>query len=319
MEKVRERTGGRVSRVRTGLALAVLAVVLAAACATVPLTGRTQLSLVSDSTLLQMSLTQYQQVLSESKLSRDQRQVAMIRRVGQRIASATEDFLRVNGLGHEVANYKWEFNLIEDNETMNAWCMPGGKIAFYTGILPVCQDETGVAVVMGHEVAHAVAKHGNERMSQGLLFQLGGLALALALSDYPAETQQLFLTVFGVGATVGVLLPYSRAHEYEADRIGLTLMAKAGYDPRAAVGLWERMNKIAQEKGQPPEFLSTHPAPANRIEEIKRFLPEALRYYQAGSGRPRDLHRAGLGRPGAGVLIDPAEVAALAPLSASAR
>jgi predicted Zn-dependent protease len=204
----------------------------------------------------------------------------MIRRVGGRIARATEQFLVENGLGHEVSGYQWEFNLIQDDDTINAWCMPGGKIAFYTGILPITRDETGVAVVMGHEVAHAVAKHGGERMSQGLLVQLGGVALAVAMSSKPAETQNLFMSAYGLGATVGLVLPFSRQHEYEADRIGLTLMARAGYDPRAAVGLWERMNEISKGKGAPPEFLSTHPAPTSRIQYIQEFLPEAMQYYR---------------------------------------
>jgi predicted Zn-dependent protease len=157
--------------------------------------------------------------------------------------------------------------------------MPGGKIAFYTGILPITQDENGVAVVMGHEVAHALAKHGNERMSQGLLVQLGGMALAVAISEKPKATKNLFMVAFGLGAQLGIILPYSRRHEYEADRIGLTLMAKAGYHPRAAVGLWERMRDMSKGK-RPPELLSTHPLPQSRIEYIKSYIPEAMRHYK---------------------------------------
>ncbi|MEW6266722.1 MAG: M48 family metallopeptidase [Thermodesulfobacteriota bacterium] len=261
------------------LVAAVLAAAVIIACATVPLTGRTQLNLVGDAELTKMSLTQYREVLSKSKLSDDPRKVGMIRRVGSRIAKATEEFLRENKMGAEIKNYAWEFNLIQDDKTINAWCMPGGKIAFYTGILPVCQDENGVAVVMGHEVAHALAKHGNERMSQALLVQLGGMALAVALSEKPAATQQIFMAAYGAGATVGLLLPYSRAHEYEADRIGLTLMAKAGYDPHAAVGLWERMRDLSKGK-QAPAFLSTHPAPQDRIDGIKAYIPEAMKHYR---------------------------------------
>lgn len=264
--------------------LVVLTVVLAvlAGCATVPLTGRSQLSLVSEPELLKMSLQNYKEVLGKAKLSQDPEKVAMVRRVGQRIARATEEFLAESGLGQEIQNYAWEFNLIEDDKTVNAWCMPGGKIAVYTGLLPITRDETGLAVVVGHEVAHAVANHGGERMSQTLLVQLGGVALAVALAEKPRETQNLYLAAFGAGATVGILLPFSRSHEAEADRIGLTLMAKAGYDPQAAVGLWERMNDLSKGK-RPLELLSTHPAPASRIDNIKAFLPEAMSYYRPAS------------------------------------
>jgi predicted Zn-dependent protease len=202
----------------------------------------------------------------------------MVKRIGEDIARATEGFLKESGWESEIKKYKWEFNLIEDDKTANAWCMPGGKVAFYTGILPLTRDENGLAVVMGHEIAHAVAKHGNERMSQALLVQLGGVALSVALSKQPAQTSQIFTAVYGVSANVGVLLPYSRLHEKEADRIGLILMAKAGYDPREAIPFWQRMN----EKGgdRPPEFLSTHPAPETRIQHIQSLIPEAMRYYQ---------------------------------------
>ena len=280
-------------RFHTPAILALIAALVLAACATVPLTGRQQLRLISEPALLSMSVQQYRQVIKESKLSRDRTKTAMVRRVGGRIARATEDFLRENGLEDEIKNYKWEFNLIQDDKTINAWAMPGGKIAVYTGLLPISKDETGLAVVMGHEVSHAVAGHGAERMSQGLLVQLGGVALAVAMRDEPATTQQLFLAAFGAGATVGLILPYSRAHEYEADRIGLTLMARAGYDPRAAVGLWQRMKKASQGESRPPTFLSTHPAPDDRIRQIREFLPEAMPYYRAGLKKG-----AGPARPG---------------------
>jgi predicted Zn-dependent protease len=247
-------------------------------CAEVPLTGRSSLSLVPDSQVVTMSYQQYADVLKKSKLSSDAAKVQMVRRVGARIASAAESFLRESGNGGDIALYKWEFNLIEDDKTVNAWCMPGGKIAVYTGILPITRDETGLAVVVGHEVAHAIAKHGNERMSQGLLVQLGGIGLSAALSTQAAATQELFLQLYGVGSNVGYILPYSRLQENEADRIGLVLMAKAGYDPRAAVTLWQRMN--AQGGGRSVEFLSTHPAPTNRIANIQALIPEAMRYYR---------------------------------------
>jgi len=249
------------------------------ACATVPITERRGLSLVPEGQPLSMSFQQYGEVLKKSKLSEDPAKVEMVKRVGDKIARAAEEFMRESGMESEIKNYKWEFNLIEDDKVVNAWCMPGGKVVFYTGILPITRDENGLAVVMGHEVAHAIAKHGNERMSQGLLAQVGGIGLSLALSREPAITNQIFMAAYGVGAQVGVLLPYSRLHEREADRIGLVLMARAGYDPREAVPFWERMNEEGKGK-RPPEFLSTHPAPETRIKEIQSFIPEAMKYYR---------------------------------------
>jgi len=251
---------------------------LAGGCAEVPVTGRKGLHLVPQSELLGLSFQQYGQVLKESKLSTDANKVRMVRTVGQRVAEATEAFLRDSGGAGKLKNYAWEFNLIEDDKAVNAWCMPGGKVGVYTGILPYTRDENGLAVVLGHEIAHAIADHGNERMSQGLLAGMGGMALSVALSKQPGQTRDLFMTVFGVGTSVGVLLPYSRLHEGEADRIGLVLMARAGYDPRGAIPFWERMND--QAGSRPPEFLSTHPAPQSRIEALKGYMPEALSHYQ---------------------------------------
>jgi predicted Zn-dependent protease len=216
--------------------------------------------------------------LKKSKLSTDTQKVEMVRRVGNRIAKAAESFLAEIGQQDQIKNYKWEFNLIKDDKTVNAWVMPGGRAAVYTGILPYTQNETGLAVVLGHEVGHALADHGNERMSDALVAQMGGMALSVALSNQTQQTQQLFMAVYGAGATVGFLLPYSRLHESEADRIGLTLMARAGYDPRQAIPFWERMSK--QEGQRPPQFLSTHPAPETRIANIKKYIPEALPYYE---------------------------------------
>ena len=247
-------------------------------CAEVPITHREALHLVPETELLSMSLQQYDDVLKKSKLSTDTRNVEMVRRTGNRIAKAAEAFLAETGQQDKIKDYKWEFNLIEDDKTVNAWVMPGGKAAVYTGILPYTQNETGLAVVLGHEVGHALADHGNERMSQALIANMGGMALSVAFSRYPQETQQLFMTVYGVGANVGFLLPYSRLHESEADRIGLTLMARAGYDPREAIPFWERMSK-QEGASRPPEFLSTHPAPETRIADIKKYIPEALPYY----------------------------------------
>lgn len=253
-----------------------LAIVLAA-CSTVPLTGRRQLDLVPSSTMLSMSFQQYGQFLQENRVSSNAQQTEMVKRVGRRIQGAVEKYMADNNLRHQLEGYQWEFNLVESKE-VNAWCMPGGKVVVYTGILPVTKDENGLAVVMGHEIAHAVAKHGNERMSQGLLTELGGVALTVALRDKPRQTQQVFMSAFGVGAQVGVLLPFSRVHESEADHLGLIFMAMAGYDPHGAVTFWERM---AQQGGdKPPEFLSTHPSDQTRINKIKVELPEALKYYQ---------------------------------------
>ncbi len=274
-------TMGSKYRLLSGLLYPVIllsALLLFIGCATVPLTERQSLNLLPHSQMLTLSLDQYGQVLGQSKLSRDNRKVSMVRRVGRRIARAAEKFFRLNGMEDHINDYKWEFNLIEDNKMVNAWCMPGGKVAVYTGILPYTRNETGLAVVMGHEVAHAIARHGNERMSQTLLVNMGGMALSVALAEKPALTRQLSMAAFGLGANVGILLPYSRTHESEADRIGLTLMSMAGYDPREAVPFWQRMNKKAGAR--PPEFLSTHPAPETRIGDIRTYISEAMPYYR---------------------------------------
>lgn len=262
---------------QTKFFLTVLAIaVLFSACATVPMTERRQLAFIPRSELQAMSLTSYREVLGGSKLSQDTVQVARIRGIGSRLATAAESYLRSQG--HSTSEYAWEFNLIDDSETINAWCMPGGKVAVYTGILPVAQNDNGLAVVMGHEIAHALANHGNERMSQSLLLELGGVALSTALKQQPAKTKELFMTSYGAAGQVGLLLPYSRLHEKEADRIGLILMAMAGYDPREAIPFWQRMN--AQGGGRPPEFLSTHPAPESRIAQIEQLLPEAMAIFE---------------------------------------
>jgi predicted Zn-dependent protease len=268
----------RFCRSKCYLTVIILVFLVLLGCAEVPVTGRKGLHIVPTSELLTLSFKQYDQVLKTSKLSTDQKKVQMVRRVGERIAKSAEAFLEESGRGKQISNYKWDFNLIEDDKMVNAWAMPGGKVAVYTGILPYTQDETGLAVVMGHEVAHAIADHGNERMSQALLANMGGMALSVALANKPNQTRELSMAAFGAGATVGFLLPYSRLHESEADRIGLRLMARAGYDPRDAVNFWERMNKKAGPK--PPAFLSTHPAPESRIANIKTYIPEALPYYQ---------------------------------------
>lgn len=247
-------------------------------CASVPLTGRQQLSLVPQADLVQAAGQSYEEVLGQSRLSEDARAVEAVTRVGERVAAAAEAFLVEEGLGSQTQYYDWAFALIDDDETANAFCMSGGKIAVYSGILPVAGGETGLAVVVSHEVAHAVANHGGERMSQLLIAELGGMALARAVEERPQRTRDLLMLAYGVGANVGVLLPYSRQHESEADRIGLTIMARAGYDPGEAVTFWERMGR---ESGSgPPEFLSTHPATETRIDGIRRYLPEAMEHYR---------------------------------------
>ena len=246
-------------------------------CATVPITGRSQLSLIPASELNSMSFAQYGEFLQQNKLSSNKSDVDMVKRVGLKVQKAVETYFAQNNLSKELNGYAWEFNLVESPE-VNAWCMPGGKVVVYTGILHITKDETGLAVVMGHEIAHAIAQHGGERMSQGLLQQLGGVALSVALKDKPQETQNLFMTAYGVGTTVGVMLPFSRTHESEADRLGLVFMAIAGYNPNAAVDFWTRM--AANSGGSPPEWLSTHPSSETRIADIKKHLPEALQYYK---------------------------------------
>ncbi|HMU41936.1 MAG TPA: M48 family metallopeptidase [Ignavibacteriaceae bacterium] len=246
-------------------------------CSTVPITGRSQLSLIPASEMNAMSFQQYDQFLQENKLSSSKSDFDMVKRVGVNIQRAVETYFNQNNLSKELAGYQWEFNLVESNE-VNAWCMPGGKVVVYTGILPLTKDETGLAVVMGHEIAHAIAQHGAERMSQGLLQQLGGVALSVALKDKPQETQNLFMTAYGVGTTVGVMLPFSRTQESEADRLGLIFMSMAGYNPNTAVDFWTRMSQMGGQK--PPEFLSTHPSDQTRIADIKKELPEALKYYK---------------------------------------
>lgn len=245
------------------------------ACSTVPLTGRKQLNLIPDAQINSLSFQNYQQVLKESTLSTNTEQAQLVKKVGKKIAYAVEKYMQEKGLQDRISDFKWEFNLIEEN-TVNAWCMPGGKVAFYTGIMPICRDEAGVAVVMSHEIAHAIAEHGNERMSQQLTAQMGGMALAVALREKPQATQQLANTAFGLGAQYGVLLPFGRTQESEADELGLYFLSMAGYDPDAAVPFWQRM---AEQGGQrPPEFLSTHPAPETRIQNIRKIIPKAKKF-----------------------------------------
>lgn len=252
------------------------------ACSTNPVTGRSQFKLVPEQELQAMATQQYQQFLSENRTvspSAD-RDAEMVRRVGQRLASAVTSYYKQQGLSNALEGFRWEFNLVNNKEA-NAWVMPGGKCVVYTGLLPITQNEAALANVIGHEISHAIFQHGNERMSQGLAQQLGGTALAVALANKPAATQNVFLQAYGIGSQVGVMLPFSRKHELEADRYGMRWAAMAGYNPREAIALWQRMQS-ASKGNRPPEFLSTHPAEGHRIEQLKRYLPEALKYYKPG-------------------------------------
>jgi len=259
--------------------LAVLSgiLLLLAGCSEVEITGRKQFNIVPDSTMNSMSFQSYGEFLSTHKLSTNTEQTQMVKRIGGRIQNAVEQYCKSNNIEDRLEGYEWEFNLVED-PNVNAWCMPGGKVVVYTGILPVAQSETGLAVVMGHEIAHAFAKHGAERMSHALIVKMGGVALSTAMKDRPELTKNLFMQSYGIGTTLGVL-KYSRTHENEADHLGLVFMAMAGYNPEEAISFWQRM--AAQKTGaQPPEFLSTHPADKTRIQNLKKLLPDAMQYYK---------------------------------------
>ena len=247
------------------------------ACGSVPITGRKQLNLMDGQQLQAMSLTQYQKALQQSKVITGTAESQRVKKVGQRLALAAEEYLRSKNQADLVKDFNWEFNLLQD-DAVNAWCMPGGKVAFYTGIMPICETEVGVAVVMGHEIAHAIARHGNERMSQAMVQQAGGVMLAVALRDKPAETQALFNTAYGIGSSLAATLPFSRLHEREADELGLIFMAQAGYDPKEAPRFWERM-KARSGGQQPPEFLSTHPSHENRVEHLNKKMGKAYTIY----------------------------------------
>ena len=245
-------------------------------CSTVPLTGRRQLSLIPESDVLALSLTEYDKFIKSNKLSTDKNNVAMVRHVGERISKAVEAYMASVGLSQNLNGYKWEFNLVDD-KTVNAWCMSGGKVVVYTGLLPLSLNESGLATVLGHEISHAVARHGSERMSNQLLLQLGSTALSAAMAQKPAETRNIVMNAFGIGTQVGVVLPFSRENEYEADYMGLIFMAMAGYDPHESLLFWDRMSKQGGQK--PPEFLSTHPIDQNRIARIREKMPDAMAYY----------------------------------------
>ena len=246
-------------------------------CGSVPITGRSQLNLVSDHEVLSLSLQEYNDYIRTAKKSTDQAATAMVTNVGRRIADAVEAYYKYTGMEAALADYSWEFNLIDDPQ-VNAFCMPGGKIVVYSGILPITKDETGLAVVLGHEVGHAIAKHANERMSQQMIAQYGAAGLGAILGKSSSSVQSIAQTVYGLGAQYGVMLPYGRKHELEADELGLVLMGIAGYNPEAAIPFWERMS---QQGSAVPEFMSTHPSDRTRIEDIRKKLPGAMEYYNA--------------------------------------
>ena len=249
-------------------------------CATVPLTGRKQLSLVNEAEIQQQASLAYSDLLGDpkTKVVKGTAQAQLVERVGKNIAAAVTRFLQESGYGNQY-DFHWEFNLIQEDQ-VNAWCMPGGKVAVYTGILPITKDEAGLATVMGHEIAHAIAKHSAERMSQSIIAQAGGVAVDVATAEKSSTTRAVLNTAYGLGGQLA-LLSYSRNQESEADRLGLVFMAMAGYNPNEAVGFWERMAQGKQSGGgAPPEFLSTHPSDARRINDIKKLIPEAMSYYK---------------------------------------
>jgi len=248
-------------------------IILILSCATNPFTGKKTLALVPNSQLFPTAFAQYDKFLTENKVVKGPSDAQKITRVGQRIAVAAELWLNANGYKGYLKDYKWEYNLVND-KTVNAWCMPGGKIVFYTGILPIAQSETGVAAIMGHEVAHALANHGQQRMSAGMLQQAGGLGVAVATGNESSEKQQIWMQAYGITTTLGGMLPFSRSHETQSDEIGLILMAIAGYNPEEAAELWKRMK--ANNGGKtPPQFLSTHPSNDSRIANLTKLAPMA--------------------------------------------
>jgi predicted Zn-dependent protease len=263
-----------ISKILSGLLVSVLII---QACSVVPLTGRKQLNLMPESEMISMSLTSYNTFMKENPPSADKKNTNIVKEVGSDLAASVMKYFADNGLSDRLTGYQWEFNLVKDDSTPNAWCMPGGKVVVYSGLLPYTQDKNGLAVVISHEIAHAVARHGNERMSQEMVAQMGGMALNVAIKEKPEETKNIFNAAYGLGAQYGVMLPYSRDHELEADRLGLIFMAMAGYNPETAIAFWERMSSLGGQK--PPEFMSTHPSDDTRIRKIKAALPEAMKYY----------------------------------------
>lgn len=258
------------------LAIVLVLLLMLSACKRVAITGRKQVTLIKESELVLLSDQEYRKFLSTNKVVKGTRDAERVQRIGKQIANAVENYYRQNKLESKINDFAWEFNLVQDS-LVNAWCMPGGKVVFYTGILPICQDDDGLAVVMGHEIAHAVAQHGNERMSQGMMAQLGAAALSVATTSQTEQTQNLFMQAYGVGAQLGVLLPFSRKHETEADRLGLVFMAMAGFNPDKAPAVWERMGALSGGE-EPPVFMSSHPNSKTRVADLKAYIPVAKKY-----------------------------------------
>ncbi len=253
-----------------------LVVLFLYSCNSVPVTGRKQLTIIPNNELMAMSFQQYDDFLKENPPSKDATQTQVVKNVGNKIKNSVVRYMADNNLSDMLDGYSWEFNYV-DSDQVNAWCMPGGKVVVYSGIIPITQNETGLAVVMGHEIAHAIADHGNERMSQELIRTAGGVGLMVALNEQPQETQAMWMTVYGIGTEVAAMLPYSRLHESEADRMGLIFMAMAGYNPQEAPLFWQRMSM--QGGAKPPEFLSTHPSDETRVNNLNSWMPEAMKYY----------------------------------------
>ena len=260
------------------MAFFLFSLVIVISCSKNSLTGKSQLSFITEKDMQSMSYTQYKEFLKTHEVLSPQKDAnaAMVQKVGARLTKAIERYFKNNNNSAALTGYNWEYNLVND-KLVNAWCMPGGKIVVYTGILPITQNENALAIVLGHEVSHALLQHGTQRMSQSMIQQVGGVALSVALSTKPAETQDMFLRAYGVGSAVGFTLPFSRKHELEADQYGLIWTVMAGYDPNEAIAFWDRMEKNSNGK-TPPEFLSTHPSDVKRKEKIKAFLPEAMKY-----------------------------------------
>jgi predicted Zn-dependent protease len=276
----------------------LLSVILAiSSCSKVPITGRRQLKLLPDSQINEMSNTNYASFLKENPpVNPPTQKSAEVTAVGLRVSDAVERYMNSHNLADRIKGYKWEFNTVTSQD-VNAWCMPGGKVVVYTGILPLTKDDAGLAVVLGHEIAHAIAGHGNERMSQQIAIEAAGMGLDIYMQQKPQQTRDIFMSAFGVGSQLGVLA-YSRQHELEADRLGLIFMAMAGYDPARAISFWQEMSKNGGAK--PPEFLSTHPSDEHRIAEIQKLMPEAKKYYQpvqSPTGSKQGLQKQRSGNP----------------------
>ena len=267
------------------IVLLILVGFLLVDCSTVPITGRKRLNFVGDAEVLPASFAQYKGFLEKNKLSTNKEMTNQVKEIGRNVSAAVDRFMRANGMKTEAESYKWEFNLVED-KTLNAWCLPGGKVVFYTGIMPICANDNGVAAVMGHEVAHAFAKHGQERMTSGQLQQLGGAAVAIGTSSNDIKTAQIWNLAYGVGSQVG-MLAFSRTHEDEADKLGLVFMIMAGYNGNEAAEVWTRMSKLSNG-AQGLEFFSTHPSNETRIQTLRNYLPEAKKLAAKFNAQPKN-------------------------------